>query len=390
MLILFRYIVLLGLVAIATGSKSQPLFSSSQMIGDQKVYRDKIHANLYYYLPLDYRLVKDANGKPDFSLTEMRYTGTKATGDEGVVKYHNLCQFRIAVDISQEQNVAVLRNKLRSVFPSAELKTLPVTKFSSLLVFAGTEVATKSDSIHMVKTGYSEATDEKGTGNNSYWNERIITIRLNNTDAQLVESALRNHQSVLSFSYAIYTHFSETDPHDLVVSGMRSIRKEIGDFFENETKDKKDSVLHLKMIKADAIELKIDPDQWPQAIQKYDINEKVPAKYPLFDVYCYDFNNELRPDLFMKKIEIKATSVNGSDVITDFSFKSNRPDIYAKGIRFAYAVRFDKPFYYKVTEVNTDGEASVTDWVQKRVWSEILDITSPPDKIVLKSNMAEQ
>ena len=49
-----------------------------------------------------------------------------------------------------------------------------------------------------------------------------------------------------------------------------------------------------------------------------------------------------------------------------------------------YAVKFDKPFYYRVTEINNDGEKKMTEWVQKKEWSEILDITSSPDKVIVK------
>ena len=113
-----------------------------------------------------------------------------------------------------------------------------------------------------------------------------------------------------------------------------------------------------------------------------DINEKLPAKYPLFDVYCYDFNNALRADLYAKKIEIKATSLNGAEISTSFSFRASQPERYTRSIRFPYAVRFDKPFYYRVTEITLDGEAHMTPWIEKKEWSELLDITSAPHKIV--------
>jgi hypothetical protein len=320
----------------------------------------------------------------------MRYTGARATGDAGAAKYNNLLQFRIVADVSQERKEAELKAELKKRSPLVELKPLPVKKISSVLVFAGTAGTENSDSLHLVKSGFAEATDEKGAANTSFWYDRIITIRLTNFDAQLVASALENHQSVMSFSYALYTTFSEANQGDLTVSGSKTLKKEISDFFREDLKNRYDTSKHFSMIKADVVNLKIDPVQWPQAIQKVDINEKVPAKYPLFDVYCYDFNNELRGDLYAKKIEIKATSVNGSDVLADFTFKSNRPDIYAKSIRFGYAVRFDKPFYYKVTEINTDGEPSATEWKQKREWSEILDITSTPDKVFVKPKLTDQ
>lgn len=366
-------------------TQSQPLFSSSQMIGNQIVYRDSKLVNVYYHLPvLNYILATDEKGKPDFSLIEMRYTGTKATGDEGAARFNNRLQFRITLDMSQQHKIAELKSELMKISPSVELRSLPMRKFSSLLVFAATGSSEQKDSLHLINSGYAEATDEKGSGNSSFWNERIVTLRLNNYDAQLVESALKNNQSIMSFSYAIYTSFSDADSYRADLTGNSSIRKEIRDIFEKDIKGKKDSALHITLVKADAIDLKIDPVQWPSAIQKIDINEKVPAKYPLFDVYCYDFNNELRPDLFVKKIEIRATSVNGSDVLTDFSFKAGRPDIYAKSIRFPYAVRFDKPFYYRVSEITMEGESTTSEWKEKKEWSELLDITSTPEKVVYK------
>jgi regulatory protein YycH of two-component signal transduction system YycFG len=98
----------------------------------------------------------------------------------------------------------------------------------------------------------------------------------------------------------------------------------------------------------------------------------------------------MRYDLFAKKIELKATSINGSSITRAFLFKFNQPDQYARNIQFGYAVRFDKPFYYRVTEITQDGEATVSDWKQKESWNEIIDITSPPEKIVRKPVVADE
>jgi hypothetical protein len=376
-------IVVLQTLIIRLPASSQPSFYSL-IVNEQKVYRDAVKTNVYYYLPVDYKLATDINGRPEFKLTQMRYIGTQAAGDVGISKYNNLLQFKIIADIQQQKKRDELKTELRKINTQAELHLLPVRKFSSVLVFAGTADAAVADTVNLIKANYAEATDENAAVNNSYWNERIVTLRLSDIDAQLVQSALKNRQSVMSFSYGIYTGFSETGSEDAAVYGNRKMQQELKDFFANEINNKKDSALHITLIKADAIPLSIDTEKWPSAIEKVDINERVPARFALFDVYCYDFTNELRSDLFAKKIEIKATSVNGADIITTFSFRQNKPDVYAKSIRFIYAVKFDKPFYYRVTEINIDGEASVTDWIQKKEWSEILDITSPPDKVVQK------
>ncbi len=381
----------LCLHAFCIGAGAQPSLASVQIIADQKIYRDVKQPNTFYYMPADFRLVTNAAGKPEFSLLQMRYTGTRAAGDENIIKYNNLLQFHVSVDFSSYlKKIAEVRTALQKIYPAVEMKVMPVKKFFSVLVFAGTSASGPSDSGQLVKTSYAEAVDENAPINNSYWNDRIVSIRLNDNDAQIVESALRNHQSIMSFSYAMYTAFSEMDMADVNIYGDKNLTKQVKDFFAEKIKNQKDSTLHIMMMKADAININVDIEKWPVLVQKIDLNERVPARYALFDVYCYDFNNELRPDLYAKKIDIKATSVNGSDVVTSFSFKGNQPDIYAKSIRFQYAVRFDKPFYYRVTEISKEGEVSPTLWKEKKEWSEILDITSTPDKVIAKPKESDQ
>ncbi len=375
----------------SVAGNAQPSLLTSFMIGKEIVYKDIKRKNLYYYTPFDYVLVTDAFGKPFLTLTQMRYTGKQSTGDAGTMKFNNLLQFKIAVDGSQQKKVSELKTSLKTINASAELQMLPVRKFFSVLVFAASNTLfAGTDSVSLVKVNLTEATDENSPVNNSYWNERTVSLRLSNIDAELVETALKNNQSAMSFSYAIYTAFAEKTGTDISIAGRGKMRKQVADYFKNEINPAKDTALRITLIKADAIGLGVDINRWPTTIQKVDINERVPARYALFDVYCYDFNNELRPDLDQKKIEIKATSVSGAEITTTCSFKQVQPDVYARTIRFAYAVKFDKPFYYRVTEINNDGEATATEWIERKEWSDILDITSPPEKRIVKPMELEQ
>jgi hypothetical protein len=378
-----------GILLCCQQAGAQPSLASMQVLAEQKIYKDVKLPNVFYYMPADYKLVTNTAGKPEFTLLQMRYTGTRAGGDQQTIKFNNLLQFHVSVDETYANKMSALRAAVKKINAAADLRLMPVKKFSSVLVFAGT-TAGSPDSLQLIKTSYAEAVDENASVNSSYWNDRIINIRLNDNDAQIVESALRNHQSVMSFSYAMYTVFSEMDMSDVNVTGDKNMADQVRNYFADEIKNQRDSSLHITLLKADAISISPDLDKWPALIQKIDINEKMPARYALFDVYCYDFNNNLRPDLYAKKIEIKATSVNGSEITTAFSFKGSQPDIYAKSIRFPYAVKFDKPFYYRVTEINKDGDASSTEWKEKKEWSEILDITSTPDKIIIKTPDSDQ
>jgi hypothetical protein len=369
---------------------AQPSFQSSLLIEEQAIFKDAKNPNLYYYKPLDYTLATNAEGKPDFSMIQMRYTGTQATGDAGKQKFNNLLQFKIVLDLPQQKKINRIKTILLKNNPTAQLQLLPIKKFSSVLVFASINADTAAkDSMKLLSTS-DEVTDVNATSNNSYWTERLITLRLSNADAEIIEAALKNHQSVMSFSYAFFSAFSEVNNTDLQVYGNSATKQRVKKYFEETVLPQKDTALHTTLIKANTINLSVDINQWPNTIQKVDINEKLPAKYALFDVYCYDFNNELRADLYAKKIEIKVTSINGSEVAVSFAFKQSRPDIYTKSIRFPYAVKFNKPFQYRITEMGVDGEITTTEWKQKKEWSEIIDITSSSEKIIHATKITDQ
>ena len=382
------HIAFIYLVTIVAGEtlQAQPMSSSSLVVEGEKLYRDSKNNNLLYYLPPSYDLLYAADGRPPFTLIKMRYTGTVTTGDKGVNKYHNLVQFRVGIAPDHVRQINDLKAVLKRMYPRAELRMMPVRKFSSLLVFAGTDGA---DTAHLIQTGYAEPTDENAEVNNSYWNERVVSFRINNNDAQLVETALRNRQAAMSLSYAFYTNMNGGKNDDTSVYRDGRLDNTAKTFFRQQEDNDKDTSSLLAMVKADVIPIMVDVQRWPDAIQQTDINERIPAKYPLLDVYCYDFNNELRPDLYAKKVEIKAISVNGSEISTAFSFRQNKPDQYAKSIRFGYAIRLDKPYSFRVTEITNDGEMQAGEWTSRKEWSELLDITSPPDKVVQKQKSEE-
>ena len=95
-------------------------------------------------------------------------------------------------------------------------------------------------------------------------------------------------------------------------------------------------------------------------------------------VYCYDFANALRPDLFYKKVEIEAQGVGGRAIPLDAKFLFSQPDLYARTIRFPVAVHVDRPFRYRVISAMRDGRTDEGPWLERSSWGGILDITSAP------------
>ncbi len=371
---MFQYMLHSSLVA-------QPVIANAIKIDGQSVFRDKKNAKIMYSMPPAFQLKKSADGSPLINLLKMRYTGTNASGDLGNKKFINIFQFTISLDTSFHNKSRLLKNKIASLYPGSDVKQIPVQKFSSILVFAG------SDSVQTIGNGMAENSEEESTVNTSYWSERTISFRLSDNDAQLVESALMKSQAVMSFSYAYFSIFSDTLQDQLIITSTNpDIKKEIEDQLRNEIK-KEDSTLQILMVMADAIPVKIDPANQAKHIQSIDINEKVPAKFPLLSVHCFDFSGQLRDDLYAKKIEIKATSINGATIQVFHTFKKSQPDQASKFIRFLYAVRFDKPYYYRVKEISEDGEVETSEWVERKSWTENINITSPPEKIIHKKQV---
>lgn len=390
MSVIARHINILFFLYLYHTATAQPSVQSATIINGQKIFKDSKKPNVYYHLPVDYKLAADASGKPFFSLIQMRYAGTHKTADAGIIKYNNLVQFKISADGAHQKKIQETAVELKRTNPLAELRILPVRKFYSILVFASTADRIDADSTDIINAGLSENTNEQADVNNSYWNERTISVRLTDADAQLVEMALQKNQSLLSFSYAMFATFAEKNTATTSITGSSKLKRKWADHFQQAANPANDTTTTILLAKADVIDLGVDIVRWPSLIQKVDINERLPVRYALFDVYCYDFNNEIRADLYEKRVDIKATSVNGKEIITTLTFKQSQPEIFAKSLRLGFAVKFDKPFYYRVSEINHDGDMVTTDWKQKEEWGALIDITSSPDKVVLKPKEVEQ
>lgn len=367
------FIFIISLLPCA--AMTQPQTTGMRTINGCRVYTDAKAVNVFYYEPFGYKLATDKNGRPVLSLLQMRHSGTVATGNSGSIKQHNILQFKIETDNSVKEQLRAMQSILQSISPNAVLKPLPVAKFESLLVYAPAENA--DSSLKILTNGYTENGSEL---NSSYWTERNFSIRLSNADAQLIATALQNGNTAISMTYAFYTGFTNQGLSSFTATVNGSLNPQVLGYLDSTMRPAKDTTIQTVLVKADAVPINADTSRWRGIIKKIEIDEKLPPSYPLLDVYCYDFNNEIRADLHSRKVEIRATSVNGSDITASLSFNETQPDVYAKCIRFAYAVRFDKPFYYRVTDYTKDGEMITGQWKERKVWTELLDITSTENK----------
>jgi hypothetical protein len=359
--------------------KAQPDMARKIVLDDFVVYRDAKVNNLFYYLPGDLQVATDNDGKPDFKLLLMRYTGTSAYDDQGSHRSRNLMQMRIIHSSIPKDVLKTVKQRLKAFAPEPELRTFPIKNLKTVLVYSVVGTSDTQESTVSEQDGYFSQENED-INKDEYWKERNFVIRLDNATANIFWDALQNQQTVLSVGFAFYSDVFNSVRTDLGISGTTGAVERLNEMMKTETENARaDSLLDTRVVKAGAFEVIIDTEKWPDLISKVDINEQIPPDYAAINVYCYDFNNELRHDLSQKKIEIEATGVGGGKVTLKYTFRNDTPDIYVCDLKFPYAVRIDTTYRYRVTEITTGGSVSRTEWITKGSWHEILDITSQSD-----------
>ena len=355
---------------------AQPNLSTKKVFGSLTVYQDYKIKNLFYYAPGRIFLGKEINGKPKFSLLSMRYTGSSATGNSGEKRFTNLIQFTVQLENPSAEILKLAKQSLGS--SNVQLRPFPIKSIeNNLVAFFNNqekEIA-KSSNILEEKVGNSE----------SYWTERTLNFRLSNEDAQLLMDQIEQKKCAISFNYAFWGDCLNGIDGTVSLTGSK---KKIPIDLSSEVV--KDTLVKTQVVSSDVLQLDLDFEKYPEVIKKIDLNEEVPPAYALLEARCYDFYDNLRPDLFMKTIEIQAVGVNGKTVILPAKrFVKNKPDIFSFQIQFPYAIRMYEPFKYRVTEYLVDGKRVENQWIEKKSFAELIDITTPLDLNVFEKKSLE-
>ncbi len=359
--------------------QAQPDMANKLTFNDFVVYRDAKVPGRFYYLPGDLHIATNNEGMPDFKLLLMRYTGTRAYDDQGSHRFRNLLQMRIVLSSPAAESLTAVKQKLKAYTPSPELRVFPIKNLKTVLVWSAITQSDTTEDPASNQDGYFSQ-DSDDNLKNEYWKERNFVIRLDNETADMFWNAFQEQQTVLSVGFAFYSEVYNSQKTDLSVSGTAGAVNKLNKIMLAESeRTKADTILDTRVIKAGAFEILIDTKKWPDLIKKVDINEQIPPDYAAINIYCYDFNNEIREDLAQKKIEIEATGVGRGNVTMKYTFRKDSPDIYAYDMKFPYAVRIDIPYRYRITEIAASGTITRSEWITGRSWHEILDITTKSD-----------
>ncbi len=410
-------LLLLPLFLAPLALEAAPDLSAPRQIGKFVTYPDFDDSRLFYFAPGGLEIVRDLTGRPDVRFLQMRYTGTAAYGNQGEFGALNTLTFHMRMDAPGPAELRFLRRALLAYenLGRAELRPLPISRFEALLAYA--PIGESGVEPQVVEEGYFEADGSKGgrTSRDAYWRERVFTVPMDPHTATLLLEMMNRGKVALSVSYAFFSKGVHSAEH-AQVSAMSTESEIEEDLIENlraqgvpiaddrptgvaakllrkldrkaRGKDRPgdlsldeatfEAPVESQMVRAGATGISIDVARWPELVERVDFNEKAPPGYAAVKVYCYDFANRQRPDLFYTKIELEAEAVGGRRVPIDAKFLFSQPDLYARTLRFPVAIRMDKPYRYRVTTAARDGVTTTGAWTERGSWAPILDITSAP------------
>lgn len=373
--------------AFGRPAAAQPDLRSARQAGSLIVYADDRRPGLYYYAPSELTLAELSPGKPDLHFLQMRYTGTVAGGDQGNQIYRSLLNFRVLMPAIGAQELQAAKRML-SPRADAELRPLPIRRIEAVLVYAPvTGEAERSKPEPLPAGHFQETEDEKKPTPDVYWTERIYTLALDNDTSQLFWSALQKGQVVLSVGYAFMADGIADESPTLKLTGPAELTDALRARLDSGSAGAQQKTTFA--VRAGAFAVTVEAQKWPDLFKRVDINERMPPGYAAIDIYCYDFQKH-NTDIYEKHVDIEAEGIEGRPVNIQTRFRRQQPDIYARSLRFPFAVRLDRPYRYRVVTIQSDGQIYETPWQVRTSWTQVLDVTSTTEGHVADGSQSKR
>jgi len=356
---------------------AQPVNESRQIIDSFIVYQDWKNKDLWYYCPGNIKLKISANGKPELQLTSLRYTGQNLSGDRGEIRYRNIIQLTVSMQQYAVEDIRSLHKKLK-LSPRGKLIPLPIKNLNAYIV-----APIKDSEQSKKRLGSPAVNNSPGYEKGIFWTERSYILSLDNYDTQILDDQIKNGRLAISFSYSFESELIPDRLADLSLHGDSSLISNIG--INVSEVNILDTVAVHMIVKSGTFGIYANLDQYPDIVQKVDINEQAtPPAYAAVEIRCYDFVENLRPDLFFKIVELEAIGVNNEPVRTQVRFSQSQPDLNTVTARFEYAVKINKPLRFRTIETERKGEKTISSWTTLSEWKPMIDITQDVDKMEIE------
>jgi hypothetical protein len=359
---------------------AQACLSKTEKIEGQVILQDCFDPGLFYYIPGDLQLAIQSDGSPNFQMVEMRYTGTKSLGDKETKRFLNFVKVTIQFMPLASDVVQRIKSKLGER-GRAKLKPLPIRYFQTTLLAP----LPGDESVLVGKSG-----SIAGGSGKSLWSKKVFTLKLNNQGAEILHRQISSGQLALSFGYAFFAEVIQGRYDQTELLGDTSLLNQIYDSYNLDSNTQQiDSTLITQIIKANAFSIDIDLNKWPDAVKQIDLNAKQLVAYPILETRCYDFKEQLRPELYKKLLQVKATGASGQDIELLVEYSRKYPEVTVQYLHFPFAVKIAEPFQFRIKEIDRDGLAQTFPWKSKSEWETPIDLSTPDSLIKMEETIVE-
>jgi len=357
-------------------AQAAPDLRHAETINGVTVWPDHRIDTRYYHLPGEVELAVHADGKPHFSLLSTRYIGTAAGGDQGRREQYNRLSFTVVIKPPSVGKLDSLRQQLESRYNQpVELRPLPVLRMPTQLVYQ------PLDDPGSQPTQLPQPSLEQENERGEVWNERSYALRLTAAEAQLLHSILEQGGVRFSLAYGLVVNGIGNSVSWHEIRGSSELVDAVRTLLEDSSAASDEQEPRPLLASADTTGITIDLQRWPELVGRFDLNERVPPGFAAIDIRCYDFQRLGENNLFEVRVDVRAQTVSGSWLMESVVFSSLAPELVASRVRFPVAVRLDRPYAYRITRVGNDGrEETVRDWTERDSWTELLDVTRPPQE----------
>lgn len=362
-------------IAFAAVAFAMPDLANRRTVGSMVVFPDDGRADLFYYAPLEMRLVTGPDGRPEFSFVEMRYSGSGRSRDRGLMVHRSLLTMLVELPARSADELARCAQSLGGAGRPSELRPLPIRRIEAALVY--TSIGTKDTTTGELPGGRIQGSrNAEGPPDEGYWNERVFTVGVDSLTSQILHSTLSEGQLSLSLGFAFVADGRVAAEPWGAVDGPPSVSDALRRQLSAAAMDSpasRDSIVR-RVVVAGAIPIRVDAGRWPDLLRRLDVDDA--SRFAALDVYCYDFRDNRRPDLNERQLEVEAASVGGRPVRLQAAFARAHPDVYSVSLRFPVAVKLDRPYRYRVTDVRSDGSSTQGSWISRSDWIGLLDVTT--------------
>ncbi|MFH1176185.1 MAG: hypothetical protein V1750_02165 [Acidobacteriota bacterium] len=293
-------------------------------------------------------MLRQDGGRPAVSFTQYRYTGSRATGDQGTFWGKGVLQFALRFP----ENAPRLAQARSFLGPRVRVEAIVPTEVLAEVAFAGAEEGSGGGVLGSTR---GDLAAPSGEGAGRLWDERSFSLALSPASSRLLADAFARGAVALSVN---------------VVASAPAFRMP-------PPKGESPGMPEATALTVDAVPVGLDVARYPELVRHLDLDATMAAGYMFLEVACNDFAEGMAfADLGVVVVALTGIAVNGDRITRELRYDAAAPPLQV--VKFDRAVRLDRAYEVKIHRIYSSGRSEEDGPRQVEVWSGLLDVSKGP------------